>query len=116
MASPFHPQQNIEIARRMNGRSRYRAIHVLLIRWKNEKGVVEEMNKLGDVLVQYYKAVVHTFEIPSQHPSPALETALQIFKKNYSKTGNLVIVYYAGHGSVGDKEKNLTWAAGPYVT
>jgi hypothetical protein len=110
MASPFHPQQNIETDRRMNGGSRYRAIHVLLIRWKNEKDVLVEMNELGKVLARNYKAEVHNFDIPSQHAARALETRLQNFKQRYSKRGNLLIVYYAGHGSVGDKA-NLTWVA-----
>ena len=96
----------------MSNTSSYQEIHALLIRWKDdEDGVIEEMDQLGEVLERFYDAKVDSFDIPSFSSEEALVARLQSFMQMYSKEGNLLIVYYAGHGCVVDGQKTLTLAA-----
>ena len=95
-----------------NRKYRYQEVHVLLLSWEDDDlGVVDEVVELEDVFRKDYGCqTVERWEIPSLKPYSNLEDKLYLFKKNYSSSDNLLIVYYAGHGYL-DYSRLWKWAA-----
>jgi hypothetical protein len=84
----------------------------LLLRWDDTvcdlKEVPDEVSKLGSVLgtsfgFSVWKATVSVGKIPQY----SLEDHLQPFLNSYDQSGNLILIYYGGHGVVRNHE--LHW-------
>ena len=99
-----------------NSKYRYKEVHVLLLNWEDDDlGVFREVVELEDVFRKDYGCrTVERWEIPSLKPYSNLEDKLYLFRKNYSSSDNLLIVYYAGHGYL-DYSRLWKWAAYRYV-
>ena len=99
-----------------NNKYRYKEVHVLLLSWEDDDlGVVDEVVELEDVFRKAYGCqTVRRWEIPSLKPYSKLEDQLYRFRKKYSSSDNLLIVYYAGHGYL-DYSRLWKWAAYRYV-
>ena len=99
-----------------NSKYRYKEVHVLLLSWKDDDlGVVDEVVELEDVFRNDYGCrTVERWEIPSLRPYSNLEEKLYLFRKSYSSSDNLLILYYAGHGYL-DYSRLWKWAAYRYI-
>jgi hypothetical protein len=89
---------------------RYRKVGVVLIRWEEDTtGVQWELDDLAKVFELDYGFETEKWLIPSADPlfsftKMALETV-----ENYGSQGNLLIVYYGGHGFI-NSERQSIWA------
>jgi hypothetical protein len=94
----------------------YKEVHALYFNWAGDDlGVKEEARALtdvlADVLAHEYKVISSTLvQIPSENSFPLVEAFLNQLKKLVSHPDNLIIVYYAGHGSL-DKYRRMMWHA-----
>lgn len=91
------------------GRSRYNNVHVLLLRWDEDPmGVHYELDDLSKTFRTLYGYTTETWLIPMEQSHFALmKKALQIVQE-YGKTGSLLIVYYAGHGTM-NSSRQAVW-------
>lgn len=109
---------------RRQGKARPPITAALLLSWKENdlKSVPGELNDLADVLLKGYGIQSRRFEIPSKRPEPALRQELINFQEavdpetgnSNDEKGNLLIVYYGGHGypELNDAvHDNCCWAA-----
>jgi hypothetical protein len=85
------------------------------LHWQEDDlGVAFKLHTLSAVLKDTYSlSSVDTHLIPSKNPYSSVERAIDNFKRSYSDPGNLLIVYYTGHGCL-DNGK-LLMAAYAYV-
>lgn len=109
---------------RKKGKARPPTTAALLLSWKDNDlpSVSAEINDLADVLFNGYEIQSRRFEIPSTRPEPALLGEFLQFQeavdhrtgKPNNDEGNLLIVYYGGHGhpELNDKiHGKCFWAA-----
>ena len=109
---------------RRQGKTRPPTIAALLLSWKENdlESVPGELNDLEGVLLKGYGIQSRRFEIPSKRPEPALRQELIYFQEAVDpetgnpndEKGNLLIVYYGGHGypELNDAvHDNCCWAA-----
>jgi len=84
----------------------------LLLSWK-ESGLAEipgEKRDLRKVLEDGYGFTVEEAEIPSGKKAfQALSKMLENFKDKYDEIGNLMVIYYGGHGHT--QNSNCHWDA-----
>ncbi|RDL34352.1 uncharacterized protein BP5553_07480 [Venustampulla echinocandica] len=93
---------------RWHDQSRYREVSVLLLRWEDdEMGVEWEVDDLEKVFMCYgYNTERWLIPTKSAHLE-LMARALDIVKK-HNDQGDLLIVYYAGHGFINPDRKS-TW-------
>lgn len=87
---------------------RYKGVYALLLHWKNGgENMREELKRLKDVLGDTYSYTVEEWEIPLRDSHCELNEYLLKWRKSYGAKGNLLIVYYAGHGSMGNGRESV---------
>lgn len=93
------------------GGSRYKSVHVALMRWENgEWGFERELDALRRVFHEEYGFDATTWIIPSNESSQydVMANALK-FIRDFDTSDNLFILYYAGHGLI-NRYRQSTWA------
>jgi hypothetical protein len=87
----------------------YREVHVLILSWEDDDlGVIKQILQLAIVFTLEYELEVDKFMIPSNNPEFVVMEQLKQFVDKYSQPGNLLIVYYGGHGGVKTDETRAT--------
>ncbi|KAI0192357.1 hypothetical protein EV127DRAFT_406884 [Xylaria flabelliformis] len=77
----------------------YKNILVLLVCWeKATEEFARQREKLREVLANLNGFEIELIDIPSQCADRFLIDQIYKFKNSYDKEGNLLIVYYGGHG------------------
>lgn len=90
------------------GRSRYAAVHVLLLSWEDDDlNVDEEAKGLQNVLEEFYGFSTERWKIPSNRSNIQLQSKLVDFQETHDKEDNLLIVYYGGHGYLNDNRQSM---------
>ncbi|KAL8840445.1 MAG: hypothetical protein Q9170_001321 [Blastenia crenularia] len=90
-------------------KSRYNDVTVLLLRWEADNlNVDDEVWELEFVFQQDFNFCTETWMIPSEDPEAALTTKLMAFCKG-KRQDQLIILYYAGHGT--GTEDECRWSA-----
>lgn len=69
------------------------------------------MDALHKILDQGFHYETDFYQIPSAKWETALNTKIANFVHEYNSPDNMVIVYYAGHGYVGDETRKFKLAA-----
>ena len=88
------------------GRTRYAAVHVLLLSWENDDlGVLTELSELQSVLQTYYSFNTQEWEIPSTRSHNSLGLQIMQFLEQFESEDNLLVIYYGGHGYMNDDRK-----------
>ncbi|PVH69008.1 hypothetical protein DL98DRAFT_661904 [Cadophora sp. DSE1049] len=93
------------------GGSRYKSVHVALMRWENgEWGFERELDALRRVSQEEYGFDATMWVIPSNESSQydVMSNALN-FIRDFDTSDNLFILYYAGHGLI-NRYRQSTWA------
>jgi hypothetical protein len=89
--------------------SRYKGIHALLLSWENGDGkIYNELKGLREVLDDTYGYDVEEWHIPLTDSHCQLNAHLLNWRKRHGTKGNLLIVYYAGHGIMG-RGRDSVW-------
>lgn len=98
----------------LDGMRKYEDVQALLICWKSATSTFLEQRKgLEGVLKSPYRFGTTPFNIPLEDdPLDSLTDEIRKFKKTHNKEQNLLIVYYGGHGIIGEKgDLILKWLA-----
>ncbi|PVH80663.1 hypothetical protein DL98DRAFT_588255 [Cadophora sp. DSE1049] len=97
------------------GRSRYKDVQVLLLRWEQDTmGVQYELDDLAAAFAESYGFKTETWLIPSSQPHLALMGKAFKMVQDFGMKDNLLIVYYAGHGGMNSSRQPLwTCTGGP---
>jgi len=86
----------------------YSGVHVLLMSWgdADNLGVSSELDLVEEVFTERYNFNVERFVIPN-NKSCGLYTSRKIddFQLDHSDPNSLYIIYYGGHGRVGDDDQ-----------
>lgn len=102
-------QDSINSAFPKTSRSKYRAVHVLLLSWVNDDLKVEiEIQRLFRVFEELYGFGVAWWLIPSDDSHNELGDRLRSFTKQYAQEDTLLIIYYGGHGYI-DSNRQPIW-------
>ncbi|KAG4431285.1 hypothetical protein IFR05_013229 [Cadophora sp. M221] len=102
------------------GRSRYKDIQVLLLRWEEDTmGVQYELDDLATCFAEDYGFKTETWLIPNAQPHLALMGKAFKMVQEFGMKDNLLIVYYAGHGGMNSSRQPLWTCTGdpnsPYL-
>ncbi|KAH7407907.1 hypothetical protein BKA64DRAFT_706308 [Cadophora sp. MPI-SDFR-AT-0126] len=102
------------------GRSRYKDVQVLLLRWEQDTmGVQYELDDLAAAFAESYGFKTETWLIPSAQPHLALMGKAFKMVQDFGTKDNLLIVYYAGHGGMNSSRQPLWTCTGepssPYL-
>ena len=94
-------------------RSKYTGVYVLLISWQTQDPklpVEREINALREVLGDIYHYDIEEFRIPDIASHAAVSEKINDFVKvNNDSSGDLKILYYAGHSRL-SRNKELVWS------
>ena len=86
-----------------SGKSRYQAVHALLLSWaEDDLGVLVELDRLARVFTELYDFCTEKWLIPSDDSHGELGDRLRAFTKTHAQENVLLIVYYGGHGFLND--------------
>ena len=89
---------------------RYDAVHVLLVRWKDDDlGTETEIRDLEIVFRTLYNYKTERALIPSDNAYNSLESIVVDFRQRNDGPNNLLIFYYGGHGVKVSSNKSV-WA------
>ena len=93
------------------GRSRYQRVRVLLLRWEeDEMGVQYELDDLAKTFRELYGFEIETWLIPAAESHLSLMGKAFTTVQECGKAGNLLIIYYAGHGFMnGSRQPLWSW-------
>lgn len=69
------------------------------------------MDALHKILDEGFHYETEFFQIPSERWETALNTKIATFAHKYNSPDNMIIVYYAGHGYLGNETKKFKLAA-----
>ncbi|RMJ18095.1 hypothetical protein CDV36_002202 [Fusarium kuroshium] len=87
----------------------YKGVHDLLLHWQDgSESMYKELSRLRDVLGDTYCYDVKEWQIPRKDSHCELNAYLLGWRKAHGAKGNLLIVYYAGRGSMG-KGRESVW-------
>lgn len=96
-----------------DNKSRYSRVYVLLICWKTQDPklpVEREIRELRRVFEEVYRYNTEEFEIPDSESHAAVSEKINSFVKvDSNSSGDLKIVYYAGHSRL-SRTKELLWS------
>lgn len=88
----------------------YLGVHVLALSWEGCDVAFE--NDLSQVTLLFQESFnydVYPYKIPSNRSQSKLNCHIANFIEEYGRDGNLIIVYYGGHG--GYHKSKCEWAA-----
>ena len=89
----------------------YYKVHALLLNWAaDDLGTGVELQDLGRQLRSQFNFTTEFWKIPSQDSENELEKKLSRIKGELEGEGNLLIVYYGGHGKWDPRNRSI-WAA-----
>lgn len=92
------------------GKTRYAAVHVLLLSWEDDDlGVIDELLELQNVFQTYYSFHTHEWKIPSNRSHNSLAFRTMQFLEDFESEKNLLIIYYGGHGNMNDN-RQCVWS------
>lgn len=95
-----------------NTGSRYRNIHVLMIKWEDEDPnlpVSYEIARLFDIFDKIYQFKVEVWDIPDDNCHAEVNQKILDFSKlGGNSKDDLKILYYAGHGKL-TRNRLLSW-------
>lgn len=87
----------------------YTSASVLLLRWEDDTSVEKELVALEKVFRDKYNYHTDKWAIPTV-PNPSSKLGMQLASfMDHARSDHLLIIYYAGHGYVGEN-KQLYWA------
>ncbi|RTE83658.1 hypothetical protein BHE90_001884 [Fusarium euwallaceae] len=87
----------------------YKGVHALLLHWQDgSESMYKELSRLRDVLGDTYCYDVKEWQIPRKDSHCELNAYLLRWRKAHGAKGNLLIVYYVGHGIMG-KGRESVW-------
>ena len=92
-----------------------KVVAALLLSWENKVSdlpeVEDEIRKLKETFKEAYGFEVTPWQIPGDQGNPAylLEEPLIKFLRTYDRPGNLLIIYYGGHGMI--ENHDCIWTA-----
>lgn len=91
----------------------YQHATVLALSWQEDDlGVIQEIRQLKTLFRDVLNFDFCEYAIPSDRPQAALSVVLAEFILNFGGKGNLIVVYYGGHGDPDfDGDKQSVWAA-----
>ncbi|KAL8754111.1 MAG: hypothetical protein Q9199_004578 [Rusavskia elegans] len=91
----------------------YNAVTVLMLLWQDDDlGCLAEVKQFSASLQSHFGYKVQLFFIPSIRPEASLCRAISDFLYDYGSSGNLVMLFYAGHGDPDlGGERQAVWAA-----
>ncbi|KUJ09075.1 uncharacterized protein LY89DRAFT_319222 [Mollisia scopiformis] len=93
-----------------NQHHHYNSVHVLCLSWiDDDLDVAPEVGRLGWVFTGLYGFDVHYWRIPSKRANETLDHELESFFETFDQPRSLLIIYYAGHGSLGQHNRRMTW-------
>lgn len=89
---------------------RYVGVHVLLLQWEyDDLGVAPEVQALATVFEQDFGFHVENYVIPINKSFQHLNRTLLDWTDWHDHDDALLIVYYAGHGTISDLGRTLIW-------
>lgn len=92
------------------GKTRYEAVHVLLLSWENDNlGVIDELLELQKVFQTDYFFRTQAWKIPSNRSHNSLAERISKFLDDFESQENLLIIYYGGHGKMND-DRQCVWS------
>ncbi|MCJ1224468.1 hypothetical protein MMC12_001113 [Toensbergia leucococca] len=84
-------------------RSPYTGVHVLLLRWEDDKlRVIEEVLEIQDVFRPYYRYEAEERKMPSNRSYTSLNVRLLEILDNHDGNNNPALVYCGGHAGMND--------------
>lgn len=94
---------------KMERRSRYKKVSVLLLRWEEDVAQEGEVSEIEKVLDGRYGYHIEKWTIPTC-PNPTLKLSVQMGSFiDQAGSDHLLIIYYAGHSYVGP-DNQVYWA------
>lgn len=89
----------------------YNRSHILLLSWKDDDlGTLSEIEEMEALFQDVYHFTSERYEIPTARSDGLLEEVLVRTRNNHADEGDLLIVYYGGHGML-DEQGNCLWKA-----
>ena len=91
----------------------YGTVTVLILLWQDDDlGCLIEANQFSAFLKLHFNYQVQLFFIPSNRPETSLSRAISDFLYDHGSLGNLVLLYYTGHGDPDlEGDRQAVWAA-----
>lgn len=114
LGSTFQTELASELDRFQPRRGKdYAAVSVLMLLWQDDDlGCLAEVKQFSSLLETDFRYSVRQFLIPSDRPHASLNRAVSDFLYSNGSYGNLVLIYYAGHGDPDlEGERDAVWAA-----
>ena len=91
-----------------SSKSRYSAVHVLLLSWEDDDLKVNvEVDQLQNTFEKWYGFNVSNKKIPSEKAHSALGRVIRDFSERLGQGDNLLIVYYGGHGYLNESRQPI---------
>jgi hypothetical protein len=91
----------------------YNSATVLALSWEEDDlGVIREIRQLSTLFRELLNFEFRRFIIPSERSQAILSRAISDFVYEFGGEGNLIIIYYGGHGDPDlDGDRQSVWAA-----
>ncbi len=91
----------------------YNAVTALMLLWEEDDlDCIREVRQFSLLLEERFHYKVRQFLIPSDRPQTSLNRAISDFLYSYGSRGNLILIYYGGHGDPDlEGEREAVWAA-----
>lgn len=92
----------------------YNKASVMVVYWKEDDfqpSCADESQKVVSLFRDDFHYEVKTFAIPMENSQNHLTHAVSGFMLNYDHRGNLIVLYYSGHGDKAPNSNKPIWAA-----
>ena len=86
---------------------RYNSVHVLFLAWKIPP--TPEIEELAQVFKHKLQFTTERYDITSEEMEESLKLKLEAVVRSYAGFGELLIIYYAGHGRSDMQGHTITW-------